>query len=191
MATWSPTSLFNRRAHAAENLRPMPQKDFWNTIGTFRTCRTDTGKVRCWGMNRHGCDAARGRSLTHTGNRRRSHREVPVGHFRAIGAWPSRVARSCLPGPIEAASFDLYQNCSDMSPVRMFIVLPVQDWRNTMSILWTIVIGFIVGVIAKFIMPGDKTEPKGFILPTILGILGAFVATALGQSIGTDVPVIY
>ena len=45
-----------------------------------------------------------------------------------------------------------------------------------MHILWTIIIGFIVGVIAKFIMPGDK-EPKGFILTTILGIVGAFVAT--------------
>ena len=44
-----------------------------------------------------------------------------------------------------------------------------------MSILWTIIIGFIVGVVAKFIMPGDKAEPKGFILTTILGIVGAFV----------------
>ena len=53
-----------------------------------------------------------------------------------------------------------------------------------MSIIWTIIIGFIVGVIAKFIMPGDKTEPKGFILTTILGIVGAFVATYLGQAVG-------
>lgn len=53
-----------------------------------------------------------------------------------------------------------------------------------MSIVWTILIGFIVGVIAKFIMPGDKTEPKGFILTAILGIVGAFVATYLGQSVG-------
>jgi uncharacterized membrane protein YeaQ/YmgE (transglycosylase-associated protein family) len=53
-----------------------------------------------------------------------------------------------------------------------------------MSILWTIIIGFIVGVIAKFIMPGDKTEPKGFILTAILGIVGAFVATYLGQAVG-------
>ena len=44
--------------------------------------------------------------------------------------------------------------------------------------------GFIVGVIAKFVMPGNKYEPKGFILPTILGIVGAFVATYLGQAIG-------
>jgi uncharacterized membrane protein YeaQ/YmgE (transglycosylase-associated protein family) len=53
-----------------------------------------------------------------------------------------------------------------------------------MHILWTIIIGFVVGVIAKFIMPGDKTEPKGFILTAILGIVGAFVATYLGQAVG-------
>ena len=52
-----------------------------------------------------------------------------------------------------------------------------------MSILWTIIIGFIVGVIAKFIMPGSN-EPSGFILTTILGIVGAFVATYLGQAVG-------
>ena len=53
-----------------------------------------------------------------------------------------------------------------------------------MSILWTIIIGFIIGIVAKFIMPGDKAEPKGFILTTILGIVGAFVATYLGQAVG-------
>jgi uncharacterized membrane protein YeaQ/YmgE (transglycosylase-associated protein family) len=52
-----------------------------------------------------------------------------------------------------------------------------------MSILWTIIIGFLAGVIAKFIMPGDN-EPSGFILTAILGIIGAFVATYLGQSLG-------
>jgi len=52
-----------------------------------------------------------------------------------------------------------------------------------MSILWTIIIGFVAGVIAKFIMPGDN-EPSGFILTTILGIVGAFVATWLGQALG-------
>jgi len=52
-----------------------------------------------------------------------------------------------------------------------------------MGILWTIIIGFIAGVIAKFIMPGPN-EPSGFILTTILGIVGAFVATFLGQALG-------
>jgi uncharacterized membrane protein YeaQ/YmgE (transglycosylase-associated protein family) len=52
-----------------------------------------------------------------------------------------------------------------------------------MSIIWTIIIGFLAGVVAKFLMPGDN-EPKGFILTTILGIIGAVLATWLGQALG-------
>jgi uncharacterized membrane protein YeaQ/YmgE (transglycosylase-associated protein family) len=52
-----------------------------------------------------------------------------------------------------------------------------------MSIIWTIIIGFVVGVVAKFLMPG-KNEPQGFILTAVLGIVGAFVATYLGQAVG-------
>jgi uncharacterized membrane protein YeaQ/YmgE (transglycosylase-associated protein family) len=52
-----------------------------------------------------------------------------------------------------------------------------------MSILWTILIGFVAGVLAKLIHPGPN-EPSGFILTTLLGIAGAFVATYLGQAIG-------
>src|SRR4051812_9348412 len=54
---------------------------------------------------------------------------------------------------------------------------------SAMSIIWTIIIGFIAGVIAKFITPGDN-EPSGFILTTILGIVGAVVATYLGRAVG-------
>jgi uncharacterized membrane protein YeaQ/YmgE (transglycosylase-associated protein family) len=52
-----------------------------------------------------------------------------------------------------------------------------------MSIIWTIIIGFVAGVIAKFLMPGPN-EPSGFILTTLLGVGGAFVATFLGQALG-------
>ena len=52
-----------------------------------------------------------------------------------------------------------------------------------MGIIWTIIIGFLAGVIAKFLMPGNN-EPSGFILTTILGIVGAFVAGYLGQAMG-------
>ena len=52
-----------------------------------------------------------------------------------------------------------------------------------MGFLWTIIIGFIAGVVAKLIMPGPN-EPSGFILTTILGVVGAFLATYLGQSLG-------
>src|SRR5918993_3767868 len=58
---------------------------------------------------------------------------------------------------------------------------------TTMGIIWTIIIGFLAGVAAKFIMPG-RNEPSGFILTTILGIVGAFLATYLGQAIGWDPP---
>ena len=53
-----------------------------------------------------------------------------------------------------------------------------------MSIIWTIIIGFVAGIIAKFLHPGSSNEPSGFILTTALGIIGAFVATYLGQAIG-------
>ena len=52
-----------------------------------------------------------------------------------------------------------------------------------MGILWTVLIGFLAGVLAKLITPGDN-EPSGFILTTILGIVGAFVASFLGQALG-------
>ena len=57
-----------------------------------------------------------------------------------------------------------------------------------MGIVWTIIIGFIAGVIAKFIMPGSSNEPSGFILTTVLGIVGAFVASYLGQALGWYAP---
>jgi uncharacterized membrane protein YeaQ/YmgE (transglycosylase-associated protein family) len=44
-----------------------------------------------------------------------------------------------------------------------------------MGFIWTIIIGFLAGVIAKFLMPG-KNEPSGFVLTTLLGVAGAFQA---------------
>jgi uncharacterized membrane protein YeaQ/YmgE (transglycosylase-associated protein family) len=51
------------------------------------------------------------------------------------------------------------------------------------SIIWIIIIGFVAGVIARFLAPGPS-NPRGFVLTTALGIAGAFVATWLGQQIG-------
>lgn len=51
-----------------------------------------------------------------------------------------------------------------------------------MGIIWTIIIGFLAGLVAKFLTPGR--DPGGFILTTLLGIVGAVVATYLGQAIG-------
>jgi uncharacterized membrane protein YeaQ/YmgE (transglycosylase-associated protein family) len=52
-----------------------------------------------------------------------------------------------------------------------------------MGILWIILIGFVAGLIARWISPGPN-EPKGFLLTTVLGIAGAFLATWLGQMLG-------
>ena len=52
-----------------------------------------------------------------------------------------------------------------------------------MSIIWTILIGFVVGLVARFIMPG-RNAPKGFILTSLLGIGGSMFATYFGQYLG-------
>lgn len=51
------------------------------------------------------------------------------------------------------------------------------------AILWIILIGFLAGLIARWLSPGPN-KPKGFILTTVLGIVGAFLATWIGQTIG-------
>jgi uncharacterized membrane protein YeaQ/YmgE (transglycosylase-associated protein family) len=84
-----------------------------------------------------------------------------VAHAFQIGGPAAVYIRICYNAEIRAAS---------------------QKGRDV-SIIWTIVIGFIAGIIAKFLIPGPN-EPSGFILTTILGIVGAFVATFLGQAVG-------
>jgi uncharacterized membrane protein YeaQ/YmgE (transglycosylase-associated protein family) len=53
-----------------------------------------------------------------------------------------------------------------------------------MSIIWTIIIGFFAGIVAKFLHPGSSNEPSGFIVTVALGIAGSLVATYLGQALG-------
>lgn len=52
-----------------------------------------------------------------------------------------------------------------------------------MGILWIILIGFVAGIIAR-LLSSAPNKPTGFILTTVLGVAGAFVATFVGQSIG-------
>ena len=54
------------------------------------------------------------------------------------------------------------------------------------AFLWAILIGFLAGIVAKFLMPGR--DPGGFIITAILGIVGAVVATWLGQAVGWYAP---
>lgn len=51
------------------------------------------------------------------------------------------------------------------------------------GIIWIIIVGFVAGIIARFLSPGPR-NPRGFILTTLLGIAGAFLATFVGQAIG-------
>jgi uncharacterized membrane protein YeaQ/YmgE (transglycosylase-associated protein family) len=51
-----------------------------------------------------------------------------------------------------------------------------------MGILWTILIGFIVGLVAKFLMPGR--DPAGFIITVLIGVVGSVIATYLGRGLG-------
>lgn len=50
-----------------------------------------------------------------------------------------------------------------------------------MQIFYAILIGLVVGIVAKFLMPGK--DPGGFIITTLLGIAGAIVARYLGQAL--------
>lgn len=52
-----------------------------------------------------------------------------------------------------------------------------------MGIIWIIIVGFVAGLVARFLAPGPN-NPAGFILTTVLGIVGAFLATLIGQTIG-------
>ena len=51
-----------------------------------------------------------------------------------------------------------------------------------MGILWTILIGFVIGIVAKFLMPGR--DPAGFIITAVIGIVGSFIASYLGSAMG-------
>ena len=51
-----------------------------------------------------------------------------------------------------------------------------------MSLIWTLIVGVVVGAIAKLLMPGK--DPGGFIVTMLLGIAGAFVGTFLGRALG-------
>lgn len=51
-----------------------------------------------------------------------------------------------------------------------------------MGVIWTIIIGLIVGIIAKFLMPGR--DPGGFIITAIIGVVGSIIATYIGRAMG-------
>jgi len=52
--------------------------------------------------------------------------------------------------------------------------------------IYTIVIGFVIGLVARFLMPGR--DAVGFIITILLGIAGSFVGSYLGQALGLYLP---
>jgi uncharacterized membrane protein YeaQ/YmgE (transglycosylase-associated protein family) len=55
---------------------------------------------------------------------------------------------------------------------------------TTMGVLlWIVLIGFVAGIIARLLMPGPN-KPKGFVVTTVLGVAGAFLATIVGDAAG-------
>ena len=64
----------------------------------------------------------------------------------------------------------------------LVLALQLAETKRVLHLLGTIIIGFLAGVVAKLLTPGR--DPGGFIVTIILGIIGAFVATYLGQAVG-------
>jgi uncharacterized membrane protein YeaQ/YmgE (transglycosylase-associated protein family) len=56
-----------------------------------------------------------------------------------------------------------------------------------MGFLWIVLIGFVAGIIAR-LLSSAPNKPNGFILTTALGIIGAFLATFIGQAVGWYTP---
>jgi uncharacterized membrane protein YeaQ/YmgE (transglycosylase-associated protein family) len=67
-------------------------------------------------------------------------------------------------------------------PLYCRVALRIAEIKRVLHLIGTIIIGFLAGVVAKLLTPGR--DPGGFIVTTILGIIGAFVATYLGQAVG-------
>ena len=56
-----------------------------------------------------------------------------------------------------------------------------------MGFLWIVLIGFVAGIFAR-LLSSAPNKPTGFILTTVLGIVGAFLATFIGQVVGWYAP---
>src|SRR5947209_20044064 len=62
------------------------------------------------------------------------------------------------------------------------VAISKRNEESTMSIIWTIVIGFVVGLLAKMLTPGR--DPSGFFITAAIGIAGSLLATYGGQALG-------
>src|SRR5262245_42905341 len=122
---------------------------------------------------------------------------------------PRPAANSLRPGPLRGSACSTYDRRRDLAGRgartcrpsgsgeqecrrerrKTLVTAPPQQRRTfrvppqggSMGIIVTLLIGFIVGVIAKLLMPGK--DPGGFIVTTLLGIAGAFLAKFIGQAV--------
>ena len=77
----------------------------------------------------------------------------------------------------------LQQNTVNGQLVRSIIGAAQQSTKGKrMGIIWTILIGFVAGLVARAVLPGNQS--MGFILTTVLGIAGSLIATYIGQAMG-------
>jgi uncharacterized membrane protein YeaQ/YmgE (transglycosylase-associated protein family) len=92
-------------------------------------------------------------------------------HRDMVGIWQYRQAKT---------RFFRRADCTGM---RRSLVSRSEHGASPMGILWIIIVGFVAGIIARLLAPGPN-KPTGFILTTVLGIAGAFLATFIGQAVG-------
>jgi uncharacterized membrane protein YeaQ/YmgE (transglycosylase-associated protein family) len=115
----------------------------------------------------------------------REPRALTVISFVSEAAWePSRSPKAVEPrGAVRgtrerAASFPSMSSHAVIAPCHRTNA----QGNHLMHIIGIIIIGFLAGLVAKLLTPGR--DPGGFIVTTLLGIVGAFVASWLGQAIG-------
>jgi uncharacterized membrane protein YeaQ/YmgE (transglycosylase-associated protein family) len=85
------------------------------------------------------------------------------------------------PSPLVAPQFRCTVLCEQRRFAARFYAF-IEEKHSMMSIIGTIIIGFIVGLIARAVKPGD--DKLGLIMTSVLGIAGSFVATYVGSALG-------
>jgi uncharacterized membrane protein YeaQ/YmgE (transglycosylase-associated protein family) len=102
---------------------------------------------------------------------------VKDGHFRFQGNF---VHGSLLASPVGQRQFIGFAKAArKKSNVQQAIQVRI---HRTMGIISAIIIGLIVGAIARFLMPGK--DPGGWIITILIGLAGSFIGTYLGQAVG-------
>jgi len=86
--------------------------------------------------------------------------------------------------PAAVPAVNLFTRGDKRRPLRSFFLAAREVIREggTMGIIWTILIGFVVGLLARMLTPGK--DPSGFFITAAIGIAGSLLATYGGQALG-------